>query len=288
MGSHLTKDPTFYSCFAVEGSAFGAIDPQISKLRRGLMRSVLSRRSVLNIESLINHKVCTSIEVAGKGYLTTYLPYEQTDILISKLANARGRPVDAFLAFRSASLDIITSYMFGRSFDTLSYPNFDSPLVLDIQKALPLLWIIKSFPWVILILSVLPKQFGGRLSDQFSAFLSIKAAAMLMVKRTGQRFMIHADSLVGTIYYQLQNPEKANSSGGNANTSLYSLLDESLSLLQAGSDTVGNTCTVGTFHILKNAAVHSRLVAELRSVWPDETEPIDLLSLQNSPYLVSF
>jgi hypothetical protein len=211
----------------------------------------------------------------------------QTNILICKLANARGRPVDAFLAFRSASLDIITSYMFGRSFDTLNYPNFDAPLVLDIQKALPLLWIIKSFPWMIWVLLVVPRQVGGRLSDQFSAFLSIKAAAMLMINRTKQQFMIHADSLVGTIYYQLQNPEKANSSGGNVDTSSHSLLDESLSLLQAGSDTVGNTCTVGTFYILKNAAVHSRLVAELRSVWPDETEPISLLSLQSSSYVVS-
>lgn len=177
--------------------------------------------------------------------------------------------------------------MFGRSSDTLNYPDFDAPLVLDIQKAIPLLWIIKSFPWMVCILSALPRQIGGRLSDQFSAFLSIKAAATLMMKRTKQQFMIHGDSLVGTIYYQLQNPQKSLSSGGNSDTSSHSLLDESLSLLQAGSDTVGNACTVGTFHILRNAAVYSRLVEELQSVWLDETEPIELLSLQSSPYLVS-
>lgn len=64
------------------------------------------------------------------------------------------------------------------------------------------------------------------------------------------------------------------------------LLDEALSFLQAGSDTVGNTCTVGTFYVLNDKLVLSNLIEELQSIWPDQDETVELATLQTLPYLV--
>jgi len=66
-----------------------------------------------------------------------------------------------------------------------------------------------------------------------------------------------------------------------------SFLEEALSLLQAGSDTVGNTCTVGTYHILNNPVIHQKLVQELLVAAPDKNMQASLAILQSLPYLVS-
>jgi hypothetical protein len=57
VGSRLTKEPSFYKCFAANGSAFGAIDPQVSRVRRAVMSPFFSRRAVLLLEEVIQRKV---------------------------------------------------------------------------------------------------------------------------------------------------------------------------------------------------------------------------------------
>jgi cytochrome P450 len=69
-------------------------------------------------------------------------------------------------------------------------------------------------------------------------------------------------------------------------TSQHGLFEEALSLLQAGSDTVGNTCTIGTFYILNDSDIHSKLFDELQEVWPDSGTRITYTVLEKLPYLV--
>ena len=55
----------------------------------------------------------------------------------------------------------------------------------------------------------------------------------------------------------------------------------------AGSDTVGNTCTVATYHILSNKHVHQKLMSVLREAWADRDAPASYEILEKLPYLVS-
>ncbi len=57
-------------------------------------------------------------------------------------------------------------------------------------------------------------------------------------------------------------------------------------LIEAGSDTVGNTCYVGVFHALNDKVIYRKLRAELDEAWPDKTQPFPLQALENLPYLV--
>ncbi|KDR83561.1 hypothetical protein GALMADRAFT_55853 [Galerina marginata CBS 339.88] len=262
VGSHLTKDPQFYSCFGASGSAFGAIDPRTSKMRRGFMHAFFSRRAVIRLEDVIQQKV---------------------ERLVSKLEKSY-TPQNAFLAFRSATLDIITSYMFGHCLDALDYPDFRSPLLLNIQLALPLLWVIKSFPCFIPVLAILPSWTGRRLHEQFKALLFIREFLLSWLGRTAKEAEMYPDSHDYTICHHLFY---ASAKASDAFPSLQSVVHEALSLLQAGSDTVGNTCTVGTFYVLNDKVVYARLVEELRSNWPDKDQPIELSILQNLPYLTA-
>lgn len=177
-------------------------------------------------------------------------------------------------------------YMFGHCLDALEYPDFSAPLLLNIQLALPLLWVIKSFPWVVPILVILPKRCGRRIYEQFHALLFVRSFLIDWLDRTAQevRLKIHSDPALITICHRLFDPL---AKASLVFPSMQSIIDESLSLLQAGSDTVGNTCTVGMFYILNDKVVHTQLIAELRAQWPDKTVSVDLSFLQKLPYLVS-
>lgn len=191
-----------------------------------------------------------------------------------------------FLAFRSATLDIITFYMFGHCLDSLNHPTFSDPLLMNIQVALPLLWVIKAFPWAPPVLSIVPGWLGNSLHRQFIAFLYIRDYVIAGLRRISKESARHPTS-------NPENPDftilpRLMESSHQGPSFSQRLVDESLSLLQAGSDTVGNTCTVGTFFILNDEVVRSRLVEELQSVWPDRDSTISLTVLQNLPYLVRF
>jgi cytochrome P450 len=57
-------------------------------------------------------------------------------------------------------------------------------------------------------------------------------------------------------------------------------------LLGAGTDTVGNATTIGTFHVIKNKRIYARLVQELREAWPNPDDRMGYESIEKLPYLV--
>ncbi|EEB99583.1 hypothetical protein MPER_00713, partial [Moniliophthora perniciosa FA553] len=65
------------------------------------------------------------------------------------------------------------------------------------------------------------------------------------------------------------------------------LIDEALTLVGAGTDTVGTTSTVGIFYVLQAPAITKKLKDELRSAWPDVESPVGLVVLEKLPYLTA-
>lgn len=65
------------------------------------------------------------------------------------------------------------------------------------------------------------------------------------------------------------------------------LRQEGQTIVGAGSDTVSNTLTVTTFHIVDNPENMMKLVEELGKALPDPNEPVKLSVVEKLPYLVS-
>ena len=65
-----------------------------------------------------------------------------------------------------------------------------------------------------------------------------------------------------------------------------SLRDEALLFVNAGTDTVSDTLSVGTLNILGNPTVYKRLCAELIQAWPNLEDRPRYEDLENLPYLV--
>jgi len=175
--------------------------------------------------------------------------------------------------------------MFGHCANALDYPEFSAPLLLNIQTAIPLLWLIKSFPWIVPILFFLPAALRLHTYDQFRAFIGVRQNLVSWLNRVQREAKTRPFSCIdeGSICHQIFDPDTKRC---HAYPSIDGIFEEVLSLLQAGSDTVGNTCTIGMYHILKHDVVRFRLVEELRLNWPNHDDPIDLGVLQGLPYLV--
>ncbi|KAF9077869.1 cytochrome P450 [Rhodocollybia butyracea] len=65
-------------------------------------------------------------------------------------------------------------------------------------------------------------------------------------------------------------------------------MDEAFILVAAGSDTVGNTCYVGTFYALKYPSIRQKLKEELEEAWVDKDRPMSYTALEKLPYLTAF
>lgn len=66
-----------------------------------------------------------------------------------------------------------------------------------------------------------------------------------------------------------------------------SLIHEVTNIISAGFDTTAVSATVGLFQILQNPDVHSRLLAELKTVLPHPTDTAPLQTVEKLPYLTA-
>jgi hypothetical protein len=189
-----------------------------------------------------------------------------------------------FFAYRAATLDIITEYLFGHCQNNVDYPDFEAPLLIAIQTSVPMSWLLKSFPFIVRVLPFLPRWLAPSLHGQSRAFCSLQEFLVSSLDRSRKEAKAFSGLDHLAICHHLLEPLCC---PPPVLFTKLPWLDEVLSLIQAGSDTVGNTCTIGTLYVLNEKSILSKLTEELRSVWPESDDCIDVAILQTLPYLVS-
>lgn len=179
--------------------------------------------------------------------------------------------------------DMVSQFAFGKSLGALDDHEFKSLPVQVFKQYLPSLHIIKAFPFVRLLHS-LPRWLTHRMSrsiamgyelEQFATrriddFLEQKAAGKL------PSFPTIMERLLVPI------PEK-----GYMVPNKQGLRDEILTTISAGDDTTGIANMVTLYNIIRNPTIHSRLLAELKTVLPEPNSHASYPELERLPYLVS-
>ncbi|KAK0466636.1 cytochrome P450 [Armillaria novae-zelandiae] len=256
------KDPNYYFCFAQDESSFGFTDHAVAKKRRDVLLPFFSRRSILQLENIIQSKV---------------------DALISRLSkDYSDKPVNLYAAFKSLTMDIITAFCYSHSFDALSSPDFSHPILLSLERAMPMMTTIRHFP-ILQLLYRLPESLTRYLNADTVGFVELRNALSTQI----EGILENPSSLDGmheTIYHSMLSPEKFKS---GEIPSKKSLSDEAQNLLFAGTDTTGNTMTIGFFHIMQNPDIYSKLMSELLEVWPSKESSVSFEVLEKLPYLTA-
>jgi cytochrome P450 len=220
-------------------------------------------------------------------YSSTLL--RQVDHLIDKLKTYENEPVNMHMAYRSATLDIIMEYLFARCYDAISARHFRNVTIVSLQESLKTLFVLKHFPFVFTILNILPGWLVIKLDSSAQGFVKIV-----------QTCNMHADEVLANpeeqlhnasheiVYHHLVTPDHAKRSEMPTKERLS---NEANSLLNAGSDTVGGTCTAGTFYVVNDERILRRLRTELdearkeRGMGAEETLGFEVL--EKLPYLTA-
>ncbi|KAK7060348.1 hypothetical protein VNI00_001113 [Paramarasmius palmivorus] len=266
-GSTFGKSRSLYDAFPFPEASGTFLDINLAKERRGTLHPLFSRRSILKLENVIQKNV---------------------DALTSRLQSFSGKgQIDMNQAIRSITMDIIFSYCFANSFDTISHPTLEHPLTVAQRSSVDTLQVQKHFPILIEIGFSLPRWIVAKINPSFLVWLDQKK----IFEERIETYMNDASELElvehETIYHHLLAPPKGPGSR-YTRPSKQSLVSEAFTLISAGSETVAGACTVGISHALRNPATVKKLVNELQEAWPDRDAHVDYTVLEKLPYLTAF
>ncbi|EEB91640.1 hypothetical protein MPER_09973 [Moniliophthora perniciosa FA553] len=202
------------------------------------------------------------------------------DKLISQLLkNHRTSPADMNHAFRSVTLDIITLYTLRTSLDTASFPSFEHPAITGIDEVIPSLWPFKHFTTL--------KEIATRLPNWLAIEELVDQALRDSDNKPSSDMDDHDDDDLNVFHTITKNARIEGKLRQSNRVTRDWLIAEGVNLRIAGSDTVGNTCTVGTRYLIGEDRVRIKLVRELENAWPDKGNPIPLERLEKLPYLTA-
>jgi cytochrome P450 len=100
VGTKYGKSQPFYDGFGIGYSTFSTGPNEIHRIRRGRLNPFFSRQNVLETESVVQGAATKLVNLTKKKF-------------------AENLPVDLHHAFRAISLDVITEYAFGQSYNLL-------------------------------------------------------------------------------------------------------------------------------------------------------------------------
>ncbi|KAJ3521437.1 hypothetical protein NMY22_g12317 [Coprinellus aureogranulatus] len=260
--SRFPKEPWYYDAWISYTSSFGCTSIQGARERRGLLNPFFSRRSILNLEHVI------------QGTVDRFMASMQKNCI-------EGNIVDIHRGFLSIGLEVITAYCFAQRFDAIEYPGYQYPFIKALVEAFDAIYLVQHFPflrpfifglpeWMVKIVapgSLAFPAFTRRLEDQIDTILADPSS----LEKAEQE----------TIYHHLINPESGQGLTRDA------LRHEASTLVAAGADTVGNTGNIALFHVLRNPDIEKRLRDELREAWPDVDTPMPVEKLEKLPYLMA-
>ncbi|KAL0564526.1 hypothetical protein V5O48_017520, partial [Marasmius crinis-equi] len=253
-------------------------DPQEASKRRARFGPYFSRKAVLELESTVQSNVNKLVQ-----NLSAYI--------------SSTTPADLLLAYRATTTDIINGYLFAQHFNALDYEGFKHPTLVAMNTIASGIWLIKYLPFS----SMFPV---ARFPDWLVKLVNPTAEPTL-IQRTFIRMRIKEwEDAARAGKFDQQSEERAifdsfldsqwlanKTPGGRQGTpwaiSDNELVDECTGTQFAGSETVGNTCVIGTFNLLNDPSVLNKLKRALDEVWSDVDERISLEKLEKIPYLTA-
>jgi cytochrome P450 len=177
-------------------------------------------------------------------------------------------------------MEIITSYCHANPFKALDYADFSHPALMQLLGTGGIFFLIQHFPFLSPLVYGLPDMFkNAEMIAVEKIFKTIEHQISELLTDPSSLDQVEHE----TIYHHLLSTEN-----GRQPPSRKSLLDEAAVLVVAGSDTVANTCSIGSFYVLRNSAIHARLAREIKEVWPEKETQVSVHTLEKLPYLVSF
>ncbi|TVY37544.1 Cyrochrome P450 monooxygenase [Lachnellula subtilissima] len=254
----------FASQFNIPNSVFSTIDHQHHRLRRQPLSPFFSKQSILRLEPTISSMV---------------------EKLSSRIAEFKrsGQPMPLRLSYACLSTDIVHLYAFNIYSNHLDSQDFSPKWNETIASVSKLTTFMKHFPWLYKVFPRLPEWITSAISPDMVLLLDWQNLLRRQVQRSidEQNAKVkNTDGLSRNIFQSLLESDLP-----PQDKTVERLRQEGQLLLGAGSDTVANTLSITTFHLVDNPEKMSKLVRELEKAMPDPNEPARLTIVEQVPYL---
>lgn len=247
--------------FGAPLSVIATVSHEHHRIRRSVLNSFFSKRSVNNLEPLIQEKI---------------------ELLALRLAEAQqtGAVVRLEYAYAGLTADVISHYCYGTSEKYLEdhWPNND--LKDGLSGLGHFAHLFYFFPALIPLTQKLPLWLVQILDPAAASFVKLQRrlieASETTIRQRGKR------EGRGTIFDALIDPSLP-----PEERTVDRLAQEAVIVLGAGTETTANVLTVASYHLLKNRPVLLKLREELKQVMPKPFTKATWSQLEQLPYLVS-
>ncbi|KAG0648396.1 Cytochrome P450 monooxygenase yanH [Hyphodiscus hymeniophilus] len=261
VGSKYAKSMAYYGALGAGYSTFVSSTAEVHKPRRAKLDPFFSRRMVLSLEHLVQsraEKLC--------------------QIITSRFSKSQA--VDLYHAFRSISVDVISDYAFGESYELLARDDLGKEFFDDLAGLGPTWWVFQQLPAVQKFALSLPIPIAKAMSKPLKQLLECAERAKAQVLVIKAKMDAGEKVEKPCIFESLLSPDE-----GYVIPSPDQIKDEAYAILNAASDTTGNAMTVAAYNVVTNPEIYRALTAELKEAFPNPGEKLDFMKLEKLPYL---
>lgn len=241
-------------------SIFATPDHNLHRLRKAPLLPLFSKKRISDFQPIIREKL---------------------DILCGKIDQyvADGRHFAISRALTAFSGDVITTYVFGQSYQHLESPDFKETFHEAFMAGSEAGHVALQFKWMYPLMATLPEWLA--LKMQPAIFLILQLAKDFDVKLK--------EILAGTAKENPDHPtilyELVRSDLPDSEKKIGRLNEEAQLLVAAGLTTASWAMTVTAFHIIANPNVYAALKQELTSAIPEAGVLPEWSGVEKLPYL---
>lgn len=159
-GSATRRDKWYFTAraFRTDRSMFGTVPHDLHRMRRGVLGNYFSKKSVTMLEPMIKDLV--------ENMCSRFRQFQQTKM-----------PINLCYAFGALTLDVITSYSFGQSYDAVNAVDFD-PKWMDTANGLANMMHFGShFGWMFPIFDMFPDSIMAKTNPLFANLVNYQAVS---------------------------------------------------------------------------------------------------------------
>ncbi|KAI9372838.1 cytochrome P450 [Aspergillus egyptiacus] len=260
-GGLRNKDPKSVEIFSSPGSTVATVDHHTHRMRRKLLNSFFSRRSIERIEPVIRK--------ARSRFL---------DSLVT--AHKEGTVLELIDRLQGMTGDVITQYAYGQDYRLQEPQNVGQGIVKVVQEGTDVIHLHRFLPLINHLLRLVPFQAMARIFPArvaiYDLLNGVKDSCMQALSETNASIPLEKM----TMFHALTAPDVP-----AEEKTIKRLQDEGLVLFAAGTETTATTLSVALFYILSDQSVKQKLRSELEEVMPNPYDCPPWRELEKLPYL---
>ncbi|KAF8250242.1 cytochrome P450 [Wilcoxina mikolae CBS 423.85] len=249
--------------FGVDESLISTLSHDHHRIRRASLAPFFSKASVRALQPLLE---------------------KELEVLLGRFREfeTKKEPLTLNVAFAAFTNDVVMQYAFGWSNHRLSSPDFDPSFQDALLAGGKAGHVLKHFPILLRLLRSLPDSLVSQLSPMWGLYAKMQTSIKAQVADIiGAHSTMAFDKTRRTIFHEILDDNKLS----DYDKSTERLWQEGEVVIAAGTITTAWAMNVAAYHVLSDPQILRSLKRELEVAIPDPKGKMDLVALEQLPYL---